>query len=68
MADTPSPALPPLAGYNLPNENNSVKIIVGSGVTTLVALIIVGVRIWVRVTIVRSVGGDDYWILAALVS
>lgn len=59
---------PPLAGFGLDDENHNVKIIVGTGVTTFFALIIVCVRVWVRSSIVRRLGGDDYWILAALVS
>ena len=62
--DTP----PPLAGFGLPDDNNNIKIIVGTAVTTFVALVLVCVRLWVRSTIVRSVGGDDYWIIGALVS
>lgn len=37
-------------------------------VTTSLALVAVGLRIFVRTTIVRGVGWDDYAILAAAVS
>lgn len=63
----PPPGPPPLAGFNLPDENHDLEIIVGTAVTTFLALVIVSLRLWVRATKVRSVGGDDYWIVAALV-
>jgi len=59
---------PPLAGFNLPDENHNIQLIAGTAPTTFLALVVVAVRLWVRITKVRSVGGDDYWISAALVS
>jgi hypothetical protein len=61
-------ALPPPAGFGLPDEKLDVEILAGTAVTTFIALTAVGLRFWVRSRIVRSLGWDDYWILAAFVS
>lgn len=62
------PVLPPLAGFGLSDEKNTVAIVAGTAVTTVLALIIVCIRLWIRTVKVKSVGGDDYFIVAALVS
>ena len=67
MSDA-APIAPPPAGFGLPDDNHNVQIIGGTAVTTIVAMILVSLRFWIRVKIIRSVGWDDYWILAAFVS
>jgi hypothetical protein len=59
---------PPLAGFGLPDERLSTRIIVGTAATTFIALVFVVLRLWIRARVIRSVGRDDYWILAATVS
>jgi len=56
-----------LPGFGLPDENHKNTILVSSGVTTGLAFVIVCFRLYVRSQIIRSVGGDDYWIVASLV-
>jgi len=62
-----APPQPPPPGFGLPDDNHNVDILVSTAVTTGVALIIVCMRIYVRSQIVRSIGGDDWWIVAATV-
>ncbi|RDL30696.1 uncharacterized protein BP5553_10041 [Venustampulla echinocandica] len=57
---------PPAPGFGQPDVNHNVAINSAVAVTTCVALLAVGVRMWVRISMVRSVGWDDYWILAAM--
>jgi len=61
------PNVPPPAGFDLPDDNHNAAILVSSAVTTGIALVVVCMRIFVRARIVRSVGGDDWWIVAATV-
>lgn len=58
---------PPLPGFGQPNTNHGPTINIVVAITTSIALVIVAVRMWVRIAMVRSVGGDDYWIATAMV-
>lgn len=58
---------PPPAGFGMPDEQRGTTILVSTSITTSIALVIVCMRLYVRSQIVRSVGKDDYWILAAVV-
>lgn len=65
----PSPTAPPRPGPPPDGDvNRGHVILIVTAVTTSLALIVVGLRMFVRLTIVRGVGWDDYTILAASVS
>ncbi len=57
--------LPP--GSNLPDENHGPAILASCATVTVLALTAVVTRMWVRVIMIRSVGWDDYFIIAAMV-
>jgi hypothetical protein len=61
---TPGPA----AGYGEPDENYGPKLVAATSVVTVVALISVILRLWVRIGIIKSVGWDDRFIVLAMVS
>lgn len=56
-----------LAGTSLPDENKGPVILGVVVSTTVIAFIIVCMRFYVRIGMIRAVGADDYFILAALV-
>lgn len=49
------------------NQSNAAAIIAGLSVLTAIMLIVVILRIYVRVFVIKLMGGDDWWILGALV-
>ena len=52
--------VPPPAGFEQPDTNHNVATLAGTAVTTFIAVTVVGLRLWVRARVVRSVGWDDY--------
>jgi len=64
---TPSPTPAPLAGWDLPDDNHGPRLIAATAVVTMMALISVILRIWVRAGIIKSVGWDDRFIVLAMV-
>jgi hypothetical protein len=52
---------------SMPDENKGPEVLVSCTVVTVVALILVVARMYVRVKVVKSVGLDDYAILASMV-
>jgi hypothetical protein len=57
-----------LGGYGEPDYNQGPKLLAATLVVTGAALISVVARMWVRKIIIQSVGWDDYFICAAMVS
>lgn len=57
-----------LASTSLPDENKGPIILGVVASTTVIAFIIVCMRFYVRIHMIRAVGADDYFILAALVN
>jgi hypothetical protein len=49
-----------LGGAGLPDVNQGWRILLATGITTFVALILVLARFYVRIFIIRNVGWDDY--------
>lgn len=60
MADTTT-TLPP-------DENRGPEILIICGTLVGLSLIMVLLRLWVRVSLIRQVGSDDYTMIAAMVS
>lgn len=56
-----------LPGAGLPDVNHGPEILGACITMTAVALLLVGTRMYVRVAMIRSVGWDDYFIVAAMV-
>ena len=62
-----SSAAPP-AGTGEPNINNGPKLLASVGTVTVMAVLIVCARIWVRSVMIKSVGWDDRFMVAAVVN
>ena len=58
----------PTTGLPLQDENRQPGIIVTTIVVTVLADLVVGLRMMVRKWVVRSIGWDDWAIIAAAVS
>jgi hypothetical protein len=65
---TPSPTPPPLAGWDMPDDNHGPRLIAATAVLTGFALVSVILRMWVRIGIIKSVGWDDRVMVLAMVS
>nr|ALM31974.1 decarboxylase_GME4319 [Daldinia eschscholzii IFB-TL01] len=61
-----SAPIPPLPGADQPDENQGPRIAGAVISTTLAALVVVCARIFVRLRMIRSMGIDDYVMLAAM--
>lgn len=55
-------------GLDQPDINNGPKLLAATLVVTIAALISVLARMWVRKIMIKSVGWDDYFICASMVS
>jgi len=64
---TPSSTPAPLAGWDLPDVNYGPKLVAATAVVTMMALISVILRMWVRAGIIKSMGWDDRFIVLAMV-
>lgn len=49
------------------HESNAAAIVAGLSVLTAIMLIVVILRMYVRVFVIKLMGSDDWWILGALV-
>lgn len=58
----------PAAGYGEPDENYGPKLVAATSAVTVIALISVILRLWVRAGIIKSVGWDDRFIVMAMAS
>ncbi|KAN0117815.1 hypothetical protein V8E51_003792 [Hyaloscypha variabilis] len=63
---TPSSTPAPLAGWDLPDVNYGPKLVAATAVVTMMALISVILRMWVRAGIIKSMGWDDRFIVLAM--
>ena len=52
----------------MPDENKGPQVLGSCTAVTILALILVGARLYVRARVVKSVGLDDYAILASMVT
>lgn len=55
-------------GSGLPDENKGPQILGAVAATTILALIVVAMRLYVRVWMLRSASFDDYFIVASMVN
>ena len=55
-------------GSGFPDVNKGPQILWVIAMTTSLALIVVAMRLYVRIWMLRSAGFDDYFILAAMVN
>lgn len=51
-----------------PDENRGPEILIICGTLVGLSLVMVVLRLWVRISLIRQVGSDDYTMVAAMVS
>jgi hypothetical protein len=56
-----------LPGAGLPDVNNGPAILAAVATTTIIALVVVVLRLYVRIGMLRAIGPDDYFVISAMV-